>query len=391
VSASVPVLSVEGLTVAFRAAKSWRPVVEDVSFSIGAGETVAVVGESGSGKSVTALAIMRLLPEPGSLTKGRILLEGRDLLALSESEMRHIRGNRIGMTFQEPMTSLNPVLTVGFQVKEALLYHRGLSDAAAEAEALRLFERVRIPDARRRFGQYPHTFSGGMRQRIMIAIALACQPRLLIADEPTTALDVTIQAEILELLAELRRETGTAVLFITHDMGVVAEIADRVIVMHQGKLVERGPVREIFAAPRRDYTRMLLAAVPKLGDMRGIEGPQKFAAGTPVRGEAPAAVAAESRDHAPLLAVENLVTRFRVAGGLFGRTVAHVHAVENVSFTLGRGETLALVGESGCGKSTTGRSIIRLVSRRAGPCASKARTSWRSTRQACRRPAGASR
>jgi peptide/nickel transport system ATP-binding protein len=366
VSAPAPTLSVEGLAVAFRAAKSWRPVVEDVSFSIGAGETVAVVGESGSGKSVTALAIMRLLPEPGSLTKGRILLEGRDLLALSEPEMRHIRGNRIGMIFQEPMTSLNPVLTVGFQVKEALLYHRGLSDAAAEAEALRLFERVRIPDARRRFGQYPHTFSGGMRQRIMIAIALACQPRLLIADEPTTALDVTIQAEILELLAELRRETGTAVLFITHDMGVVAEIADSVVVMHQGKLVESGPVREIFAAPRRDYTRMLLAAVPKLGDMHGIDGPQKFAAGTPIRAEAPASATSESKDHAPLLTVENLVTRFRVAGGLFGRTVAHVHAVENVSFTLGSGETLALVGESGCGKSTTGRSIIRLVEPTSG-------------------------
>ncbi|MET0429328.1 MAG: ABC transporter ATP-binding protein, partial [Microvirga sp.] len=226
---AAPVLSVADLRVRFGS----HEAVKGISFDVSASETVALVGESGSGKSVTALSIMRLLPDSASLL-GRIGLAGNDMLALAEPELRALRGGQAGMIFQEPMTSLNPVLTVGFQVSEALRYHGGHTSSAADAEALRLFDRVRIPDAARRFGQYPHTFSGGMRQRIMIAMALACRPRLLIADEPTTALDVTVQAEILSLLADLQRETGTAILFITHDMGVVAEIADRVVVMREG-------------------------------------------------------------------------------------------------------------------------------------------------------------
>jgi peptide/nickel transport system ATP-binding protein len=334
---SAPILSVEGLTVRF----GGRVVVDDVSFTVSAGEVAALVGESGSGKSVSALSVMRLLPDNARIA-GRILLDGQDILALPESRMRALRGSLAGMIFQEPLTSLNPVLTVGFQLQEGLRYHRGLNHSAGRAEAKRLLDLVRIPDAASRLDAFPHTFSGGMRQRIMIAMALACRPKLLIADEPTTALDVTIQAGILTLLRDLQAETGTAVLFITHDMGVVAEIADRVIVMRSGKVLEDRKVGDVFATPAHDYTRTLLAAVPRLGDMRGI------------------AVPATTTPTTKVLEVENLVTRFPVRGGVFGRPRAYVHAVEDVSFTLGRGETLALVGESGCGKSTTGRSIIRL-------------------------------
>ncbi|RUT30106.1 ABC transporter ATP-binding protein [Arsenicitalea aurantiaca] len=357
-----PVLLVEDLRVAFGRTE----VVKGVSFRLDAGKTLALVGESGSGKSVTALSIMRLLPERARVT-GAIRLGETDMLALSGEALRKARGKKAGMIFQEPMTSLNPVLRVGEQVAEALHYHTDLSKSAARAEVLRLFERVRIPDAARRYDEYPHTFSGGMRQRVMIAMALACKPRLLIADEPTTALDVTIQAEILDLLAELQRETGTAVLFITHDMGVVAEIADDVLVMRHGDILEQGPVRKIFSAPAHDYTRDLLAAVPRLGDMAETDRPVRFRPrpaeqipASPRRDPAP------TPDAEPLLSVDGLVTRFKVRGGMLGRHTGNVHAVEGVSFALRRGETLALVGESGCGKSTTGRSILRLVEPEAG-------------------------
>ena len=246
---------------------SGRRWVRDVSFDVGARETVAVVGESGSGKSVTALSIMRLIPTANGHIAGHVALEGRALEELSEEAMRDVRGGEIGMIFQEPMTSLNPVLTIGFQVSEALRRHHGLGIAEADRESLRLLDLVRIPDARRRFNEYPHTFSGGMRQRVMIAMALACRPKLLIADEPTTALDVTIQAQILELIRELQGEIGMSVMFITHDMGVVAEIADRVVVMLEGEKVEENGVVPLFAAPRHPYTRRLLAAVPKLGSL----------------------------------------------------------------------------------------------------------------------------
>ena len=362
---SAPVLAVEGLTTAFRTEGRWQEVVRDVSFEIGERETVAVVGESGSGKSVTALSIMRLVPETTGRVRGAVRLDGTELLGLPQSRMEDIRGGAIGMIFQEPMTSLNPVLTVGFQVAEALRRHRGMDAAAAQAEAVRLFDLVRIPDARRRAGEFPHTFSGGMRQRVMIAMALACRPRLLIADEPTTALDVTIQAQILALIKELQHEIGMSVMFITHDMGVVAEIADRVLVMLKGEVVEQGPVAEVFARPRHPYCRKLIGSVPSLGALAGHAMPRRFPAfRDDGRTEEPSGE--PDRRGAPILDVEGLTTRFPVRGGLLGRPVGRVHAVENVSFSLRAGETLALVGESGCGKSTTGRSILRLIEPVAG-------------------------
>ena len=277
--------------------------------------------------------------------------------------MRTIRGNEIGMIFQEPMTSLNPVFTVGRQLTEGLRVHKGMSKEQATERALELLRQVRIPEPERRLNQYPHELSGGMRQRVVIAIALACEPRLLIADEPTTALDVTIQAEILALIDRLKRETGTAVMFITHDMAVVAQMADRVVVMFRGKKVEEGPVEEIFENPKHDYTKALLAAVPKLGEMRGKSAPE------PMR-----LLGDEARDTGPiipksdkvLLDVNNLTTRFPVKGGFFRRTVANVHAVEDVSFKVKASETLSLVGESGCGKSSCGRSVLRLVEPQSG-------------------------
>ena len=363
-SAQLPILAVRNLTTAFRVDDQWITVVKGISFEIGQSETVAIVGESGSGKSVTALSIMGLLPAANSRVSGEILLDGRDLLKLSENRMRHVRGNLISMIFQEPMTSLNPVLTLGFQIAEALIYHRGLDRAQAEAETLRILERVRIPSAASRLHEYPHRLSGGMRQRVMIAMALACKPKLLIADEPTTALDVTIQAEILELIKLLQDEEGMSVAFITHDMGVVAEIADRTVVMLNGNAVEQAPTAELFASPREPYTRALLAAVPRLGSMKGRPAPQRFAIVDPVTGAVevvPDAGSTAAVTQRPVLEVAHLVTRFDIRSGVLSRVSARVHAVEDISFSLHAGETLALVGESGCGKSTTGRSILRLV------------------------------
>ncbi|MBR2814879.1 MAG: ABC transporter ATP-binding protein [Reyranella sp.] len=369
VSASRPLLSVADLSVSFRRQGLWRPVVRDVAFEVGPRETVAVVGESGSGKSVTALSIMRLVPTANGRVQGSIKLEGRQLLTLPDAEMQQVRGNEISMIFQEPMTSLNPVLTVGFQIAEALRCHRNMSATEAKAETIRLLERVRIPAARSRFDEYPHRFSGGMRQRAMIAMALACRPKLLIADEPTTALDVTIQAQILQLIRELQEEEGMSVLFITHDMGVVAEIADRTVVLYDGEKVEAGATGRLFAAPEHPYTRALLAAVPQLGSMSGHSRPRRFPTVDKTTGvadvpaETPDTVSATTR---PLLEVSNLTTRFDIRSGLFGGLSGRVHAVENVSFSIQAGETLALVGESGCGKSTIGRSIVRLVEPRSG-------------------------
>jgi peptide/nickel transport system ATP-binding protein len=369
---SQPVLSVSKLSTFFRVDGQWRQVVRDVSFDIGERETLAVVGESGSGKSVTALSIMGLNARANSRVEGSIMLRGQQLRGLAEPRMRHIRGNEIAMIFQEPMTSLNPVLTVGFQISEVLRVHRGLSQAQAEAEAVRLLDRVRIPAAKARLREHPHRFSGGMRQRVMIAMALACKPKLLIADEPTTALDVTIQAQILELIKTLQREEGMSVLFITHDMGVVAEIADRTVVMYDGQAVETGETARLFAGARHPYTRALLAAVPRLGSMHGRQRPMRFAMVDRATGVAdvPAEVAHQvDGKAAPILAVKNLTTRFDIRSGILGRVTGRVHAVENVSFSVQPGETLALVGESGCGKSTTGRSVLRLIEPRAGSVA----------------------
>ncbi|WP_449257358.1 ABC transporter ATP-binding protein [Bosea sp. (in: a-proteobacteria)] len=364
-----PILSVSNLSTSFRVEGQWKSVVRNVSFDIMPKETLAVVGESGSGKSVTALSIMRLNPPASSKIEGSIKLNGKELLTLPDAEMRHIRGNEIAMIFQEPMTSLNPVLTIGFQIAEALILHRGLSRSEAEAETIRLLEKVRIPAAKSRFHEYPHRFSGGMRQRVMIAMALACKPKLLIADEPTTALDVTIQAQILELIKQLQDEEGMSVLFITHDMGVVAEIADRTVVMYNGEQVETGSTDDIFRNPQKPYTKSLLSAVPKLGSMIGKARPMRFpvvdrnTGESDVPTEVPDTVKEAER---PVLEVAGLTTRFEIRGGLLSSVRGRVHAVENVSFSLKAGETLALVGESGCGKSTTGRSVMRLIEPLAG-------------------------
>ncbi|TCV72104.1 ABC transporter ATP-binding protein [Neorhizobium sp. S3-V5DH] len=358
-----PVLSVENLTTSFLVDGEWNSVVRDVSFSVAPGETVAIVGESGSGKSVTSLSIMRLLQADTSRIDGRIMFGGRDLLTLPEKDMRRVRGNDISMIFQEPMTSLNPLFTVGDQISEALLCHKALSAGEAKAETIRLLEKVRIPSAASRFDEYPHRLSGGMRQRVMIAMALASKPRLLIADEPTTALDVTIQGQILDLIKILQEEEGTSVLFITHDMGVVAEIADRTVVMYRGEQVETGKTTDIFHRGRHPYTRALLSAVPVLGSMRGFDRPLRFPVVNMETGESnvPAEVPDTVAKDKPILQVKNLTKRFDIHSGLFGRLSGRVHAVENVSFDLFAGETLSLVGESGCGKSTTGRAIMRLI------------------------------
>ncbi len=366
-----PLASLRNLRVEFETKEGTVVGVEDVSFDISAGETVCIVGESGSGKSVSSLSLMRLVEFGGGHIAGGELLFDRgekkggmiDVAHAGDSMMKTIRGNEIGMIFQEPMTSLNPVFTVGRQLTEGLRVHKGMTKDQADARALELLRQVRIPEPERRMKQYPHELSGGMRQRVVIAMALACEPRLLIADEPTTALDVTIQAEILALIDRLKRETGTAVMFITHDMAVVAQMADRVVVMFRGNKVEEGPVEQIFENPQHDYTKALLAAVPKLGEMRGKPAPE------PMRllgdeDRDPQAIKPQSDK--VLLDVRNLTTRFPVKGGFFRRTVANVHAVEDVSFQVKSGQTLSLVGESGCGKSSCGRSILRLVEPMSG-------------------------
>ncbi|KAG8154279.1 dipeptide ABC transporter ATP-binding protein [Burkholderia catarinensis] len=377
------VVAVDDLSVTFRREGATFDAVRNVSFHVDRGETLAIVGESGSGKSVTSLALMRLVEHGGGeITGGRIAFRRRggalvDLAQASAATMRGIRGADIAMIFQEPMTSLNPVFTVGDQISEAIALHQSKSPSEARAETLRLLDLVRIPEARRVFVRYPHQLSGGMRQRVMIAMALSCRPALLIADEPTTALDVTIQAQILQLIRGLQDEMNMGVIFITHDMGVVAEVADRVLVMYRGEKVEEGESDRIFAAPVHRYTRALLAAVPKLGSMQGTDAPEKFpllkvegasAAAVPAAQDAAPAAAQPHVDPAapPILRVRDLVTRFPVKSGVFGRVSQYVHAVERVSFELRAGETLALVGESGCGKSTTGRSLLRLVESQSG-------------------------
>ncbi|SOY79606.1 putative oligopeptide ABC transporter, fused atp_binding components [Cupriavidus taiwanensis] len=368
------VVQVNGLTVRFATSERTVEAVRNLSFHVDRGETLAVVGESGSGKSVTSLALMRLVEHGGGkIATGSMALRRRggeviDLARTDNATLRSVRGADVAMIFQEPMTSLNPVFPVGEQIAESIRLHQGKSRAAARAEALRMLELVRIPEARRVLERYPHQLSGGMRQRVMIAMALSCKPALLIADEPTTALDVTIQAEILQLMRSLQAEMHMGVVFITHDMGVVAEVADRVLVMYRGEKVEEGTSDDVFRAPAHPYTRALLSAVPRLGAMRGTDLPAKFPL---LRLDSASPEAAAPQDTvapgvAPILRVQDLVTRFDVPGGLFGRVTRRVHAVEQVSFDLYPGETLALVGESGCGKSTTGRSLLRLVESQSG-------------------------
>jgi len=376
------VVQVQDLTVHFGAAQRTFEAVRGLSFHVARGETLAIVGESGSGKSVTSLALMRLVEYGGGrIVHGSMALHRRtpgqagagggdivDLRAASQSAMRAVRGADMAMVFQEPMTSLNPVFTVGAQIAESLTLHQGLHGAQARAAALRALEQVRIPEAAAVLRRYPHQLSGGMRQRVMIAMALACRPALLIADEPTTALDVTIQAQILHLIRQLQQELDMAVIFITHDMGVVAEVADRVLVMWRGEKVEEGTCAQVLTQPQHHYTRALLSAVPRLGAMRGLDAPQRFCLLAPEPAEAgqsqavtePAQIA-PAPAASPILRVRGLSTRFDVRSGLLARVRQRVHAVEQVSFDLWPGETLSLVGESGCGKSTTARALLRLA------------------------------
>lgn len=353
---SEKLLTVRNLVTQVATPVGARTVVDRLSFDLGRGETLCIAGESGSGKSMTALSLMQLLPKPmARVASGEALLGGQNILTLSEREMRHVRGKKIGMIFQEPMTSLNPVLTIGRQLAEAIAAHQSMSVSAARAGARALLDQVQISDAARRLSQYPFELSGGMRQRVMIAMALSQSPQLLIADEPTTALDVTVQSQILALIRKLQAENGISVILITHDMGVVAEMADRVLVMNQGREVESGPIAAIFRTPRADYTKKLLDAVPRLGEMAGTTLPRRVAA------MAKGAVPAPPPLVKPVVEVDNLVVRFDIKGGILQRPVRRVHAVEGVSFKLGRGETLSLVGESGCGKSTTGKALLNLV------------------------------
>ncbi|MFD4840493.1 dipeptide ABC transporter ATP-binding protein [Achromobacter sp. NPDC058515] len=375
-STSAPLLSVRGVSVDFNTESGVFRAVDSLDFEVRPGRTLAIVGESGSGKSVTSMAIMRLTDyTSGRIATGQILFRDGadrevDLTAATDEQMRAIRGNDIAMIFQEPMTSLNPVFTIGDQIVEAIMLHQQLSRSAARQSARKLLEKVRLPDAEQLLDRYPHQLSGGMRQRVMIAMALSCQPRLLIADEPTTALDVTIQAQILNTIRELQRDLGTAVIFITHDMGVVAEMADDVVVMLRGKKVEQGAVDEIFNAPKHPYTRALLAAVPRLGSLTGrdlpLRTPQTVLEGDTLREVGETREQDTASYDEPVLRVDKLTTRFDVGHNLFGRVTHRVHAVEEVSFDVYPGETLALVGESGSGKSTIGKTLQQLVAPTSG-------------------------
>ncbi|WP_027161132.1 ABC transporter ATP-binding protein [Mesorhizobium sp. WSM1293] len=346
IAASEPILDIANLSVSVRGEEGEREVVSDLSLTLSRGETLCIAGESGSGKSMTALAIMQLLPQPAArISSGKVHLGDTDLTILDERRMRRIRGNRIAMIFQEPMTSLNPVLSIGRQLTESIEAHTSLSQSEARQRAIEALKAVRISEAESRLKQFPHELSGGMRQRVMIAMALALEPDVLIADEPTTALDVTVQGEVLELLRDLQRQHGTSVILITHDMGVVAEMADRVIIMRHGRMVEEGKTADIFARPQAGYTRELLAAVPRIGSGVGRQGSRSAETATP----------------ANVADVKDLHVRFDLHGGFFGRVTRRVHAVEGVSFSIAPNETLALVGESGCGKSTTAKALAGLV------------------------------
>src|SRR5215208_1956958 len=335
----VSLLSVRDLSVAFRQGGRDTLAVDRISFDVAPRETVAIVGESGSGKSVSALSVLKLLPYPAAHhPSGSILFKGRDLMRASENEMRRVRGDDITMVFQEPMSSLNPLHTIERQVGEILRLHRRMSERQARARTLELLDLVGLRDAENRLGAYPHQLSGGQRQRVMIAMALANEPDLFIADEPTTALDVTVQAQILKLLAELKQRLGMAMLFITHDLGIVRKVADRVCVMTGGKIVEQGAVAEVFRTPEHPYTQKLLAAEPK--------GPPN-----PVSPQAPIIVQAGP-----------MKVWFPIRRGFLRRTVGHIKAVDGVSIVVREGETVGVVGESGSGKTTLGLAVLRLVS-----------------------------
>lgn len=366
-------LSVKNLSVEFSTPEGVTRAVNDVSFDVPMGKTVGLVGESGSGKSVTSLAVMKLIPNPpGKIVGGQILFEGRDLVTASEDEMRRIRGNNISMIFQEPMTSLNPVFKVGHQISEVLILHKRMSVKEAWQKSIDLLDQVGIPDPQRSVHKYPHEMSGGQKQRVMIAMAIACEPKLLIADEPTTALDVTIQKQVLDLMFDLQDKYKMGLLFITHDLGVIADIADDVVVMYRSNLVEQNSTKKIFTSPAHPYTKGLLACRPSLdknptrlltvSDFMDKEGNEIKVDESKVQQQDKVI----KTDGNVLLEVNNLHTHFPIKGGIFGRTVDHFRAVDGVSFKLKKGHTLGLVGESGCGKTTLGRTILRLIEPTAG-------------------------
>ena len=359
--------------------------VNDVSFVLNKGETIGIVGESGSGKSVTSLSAMRLIPSPpGNISGGEIIFHkdggSVDLLTLSEDEMRTHRGNDIAMIFQEPMTSLNPVFTCGDQVMEAITLHQNLSADEAKKLTIKLFEKVQLPEPERIFSTYPHQISGGQKQRVMIAMAMSCEPSVLIADEPTTALDVTVQKTILKLMQKLQKEQNMGIMFITHDLGVIAELADKVVVMYKGKIVEQGNVWDIFTNPKHPYTKGLLACrppldkrykfLPTVSDFMQTDSEGKiidnnvsvydFTKDLVVSTKQRKLKHDEIYSQDPILKINNLKTYFPVRNGFFGGITSYVKAVDNISFDVYKGETLGLVGESGCGKTTCGRTILRL-------------------------------
>lgn len=387
----LPLLEIKNLRTEFTTDNGNVSAIKDVSFSLKRRETIGIVGETGSGKSVTALSIMRLLSANGKIISGEINFctaenKAINLLSLKEDEMRKFRGNDLAMIFQEPMTSLNPVITCGKQVAEALILHKKISKQEAKQRTIALFEKVRLPRAEKVFDSYPHQISGGQKQRVMIAMAISCNPAILIADEPTTALDVTVQASILDLLRQLQQENKMAMIFISHDLGVVSEIADRIVVMHRGLVVEHGTVEQIFKNPKHPYTKALLACRPpltkRLSRLPTISDFMKensdgsyseIAKSVEELIDATEISEAEVLQHRtklysqePILQVKNLKTWFPVRKGIFGKTSDHIKAVDDVSFDVYPGETLGLVGESGCGKTTLGRSIIRLIEPTSG-------------------------
>ncbi len=369
-----PLLSIKDLTVDFITPDASMRAVDNMSFDVPMGKTVGIVGESGSGKSVTSLAIMRLLPQPPAHISGQILFDGTDLLKLPDDQMRKIRGDKIAMIFQEPMTSLNPVFKTGAQVAETLMLHRGMDKKTAWEKAIDLFNEVGIPNPSQKVHAYPHEMSGGQKQRVMIAMAIACDPKLLICDEPTTALDVTIQKQVLELLKGLQEKHKMSMLFITHDLGVIADVADDVVVMYRSKMVEKDKTRAIFESSKHPYTKGLIACRPDMG-----ANPKRLLTVSDFMDEAGNGLKV-TRDRVQvfekdyeakngndiLLEVKDIHTHFPIKGGLFGRKVGEVKAVDGVSFQLKRGKTLGLVGESGCGKTTLGRTILRLVEPTSG-------------------------
>ena len=371
-----PILSVKDLTVEFRTEEGIVRAVDQVSFDVHVGQTVGLVGESGSGKSVTSLAIMQLIAQPpGKISGGQILLDGEDLLHYNQAQMRAIRGNDISMIFQEPMTSLNPVFRVGDQISEVLRLHKGLSKKEAWERAIELLDQVGIPNPSRSIQKYPHEMSGGQKQRVMIAISIACEPKLLIADEPTTALDVTIQKQVLDLMFSLQEKYEMGILFITHDLGVIADIADDVVVMYRSKLVEKGSVSQIFTQPKHPYTKSLLACRPALDhnparlltvsdfmDEQGNEIEPDEAKTKKVNKE----FVYNDEKNPVLLKLNELNTHFPVKGGFFKKTIDYIKAVDDVNLEVRKGKTLGLVGESGCGKTTLGRTILRLIEPTSG-------------------------